>query len=378
MKHFNFSLILAFATILSCSKKEATEAAKTPSVVTDAVTLTEAQIKNARIIVGPYEEVLITSTIQVSGKLEAPPQNIATVSTPFGGFIKSFDLLQGMTIRKGQVVAELQHPDFITFQQNYLELKSELEFLEAEYQRQLELSKDNINAQKTVQSAKSSYTVAKAKFDGLRARLALMNLDFSKIEKGEFSSTISLYSPFDGSITEINVNLGQFVNPNDVIVKIVDTRHLHVELKIFEKDIFRIKPGQTVSFTLNGDNLSRTASVYLIGKEISADRTIMVHGHLEKEDPQLLPGMFLTAEIEANPRKVIVLPDDAVVKFEGDSFVFMVESNGKYKLLKVEAGASQNGKTEVLFPDNVSAQTQFILSGGYSLLSMMKNGEPEH
>jgi cobalt-zinc-cadmium efflux system membrane fusion protein len=377
MKHPKFSLILIIATILSCSRKEATEATETPSAVADAVALTEAQIKNANITVGLYEEIVITSAIQVSGRLEAPPQNMATVSTPFAGFIKSIDLLQGMTIKKGQVVAELQHPDYITFQQNYLELKSELEFLETEYQRQQELSKDNINAQKTVQSAKSNYMVVKAKFDGLRTRLNLMNLDLSKIEKGEFSSTMNLYSPFDGSVTEVNVNLGQFVNPSDVIVKIVDTRHLHVELKIFEKDIFRIKQGQTVSFTLNGDSQSRTASVYLIGKEISPDRTIMVHGHLEKEDPQLLPGMFLTAEIKANPRKVKVIPEEALVKFGGESFVFAAEGNGKFRLVKVGAGISQNGKIEVDFPDNVNAQAKLILSGGYSLLSMMKNGEPE-
>ena len=377
MKSNSFSFILILGLLLSCSKRETVEVPEPQSPLPDLVTLTDEQIKNAGIITGAYSEENISATIEASGRLEAPPQNIVTISAPFPGFIKSMDLLQGMKVNKGQVVIQLQHPDYIVIQENYHQQKSELEFLEAEYNRQQELAKDNINAQKTVQSAKSNYEIAKGKADGLKARLNLMNLDLAKVEKGEFTSIMNIYAPFNGFVTEVNVNLGQFVNPNDVILKIVDNRHLHAELRVFEKDIFRIKPGQTISFVLNGDTEIRKASVYLIGKEITADRTITIHGHLEKEDPDLLPGMFLTAEIETKPEKSVVVPEDAIVSFEGDSFVFMVQGKNQFKMIKVETGISRSEKTEVKFPENVNARTPLVLKGAYSLLSVLKNTESE-
>jgi cobalt-zinc-cadmium efflux system membrane fusion protein len=376
MKIYLLSFVLLGLTI-SCSNKETIESRDEQNLVSDVVTLTETQMKNAEITVGTYSEELVASIVKASGRLEAPPQNIVSISTPFGGFIKSMDLLQGMKIRKGQIVVQLQHPDYIVFQQNYVEQKSELEYLDAEYQRQQELAKDNINAQKSVQSAKSKFEIAKAKVDGLKARLQLMNLDLTKVEKGEFSSIIKLFAPFNGFVTEVNVNLGQYVNPDNIIVKIIDNQHLHAELRVFEKDIFKIKVGQVISFVLNGDNGVRKASVHLIGKEISSDRTITIHGHLEKEDPELLPGMFLTAEIETSKEKSNVLPEEAVVTFEGESFVFLAESSSQFKMVKVNLGISRNGKVVVEFPSAINNKTSLVLSGAYSLLSMLKNGEEE-
>ena len=369
--------LISLFIIAACSKKEnegpQEESTSTPGVVV----LTDAQIKNGNITTGTYQEELVTSIVQASGRLEAPPQNVVSISAPFGGFIKSMNLLQGMTIRKGQVVVQLQHPNYIEFQQSYVEQKSGLEFLESEYNRQQELAKDNINSQKAVQSAKSNYEVVKAKVDGLKGKLLLMNLDLNKVEAGDFTSIINVYAPFNGYVTEVNVNLGQFVNPENVIVKIIDNEHLHVELRIFEKDILKLKVGQDISFVLNGDDKIRKATVHLIGKEILPDRTITIHGHLTKEDPSLIPGMFLTAKIETSEIKAPVLPEEAVVTFEGESFIFVAESNTKFKMMKVEAVVNQNGKVAVTLPESITNQTPLVLSGAYSLLSMLKNGEPE-
>ena len=377
MKTQNYLFLFLIIVLFSCEKKVNTEAAEKNDANPNTVVLTENQIKNASITMGYYEEQKISSFITASGKLEAPPQNLATISTPFAGFIKSTDLLQGMQVKKGQMVVELQHPDYIMLQENYLELVSQIEFLEAEYFRQQELAKDNINAQKSLQSAKSAYMMAKAKAEGLRARLKLMNLDITRIENGELSPSIQLFSPFDGFVTEVNVNLGKYVNPNDAIAKIVDTKHLHVELKIFEKDLFKLKKGQNVSVNLNGDQATRKAKVYLIGKEIAPDRSITIHCHLEKEGEELLPGMFLTAQIETNPEKVPVLPESAIVKFEGDSFLFLEESAGKYQMVQVKTGANENGMVQVYFPENITMQTKLVLTGAYNLLSVLRNGAPE-
>jgi hypothetical protein len=107
-----------------------------------------------------------------------------SISAPLGGFVKSTDLLQGMHVNKGQVVVVMEHPDYIQLQQDYLENKNQLEFLDQEYQRQLALSKENVNALKAVQQSKAAYLGTLAKVEGLRAKLKLININPKDIESG--------------------------------------------------------------------------------------------------------------------------------------------------------------------------------------------------
>ncbi len=88
---------------------------------------------------------VLSGSIKANGMLDVPPQNLVSISAPFGGFVKSTELLQGMHVKKGQVVVILEHPDYIKLQQDYLDYKNQLEFLEQEYNRQLDLSKENVS-----------------------------------------------------------------------------------------------------------------------------------------------------------------------------------------------------------------------------------------
>src|SRR5690606_585234 len=113
------------------------------------------------------------------------------------------------------------------------------------------------------------------------------------------------------------------------ICEIVDISHLHVELTVFEKDITSLKKGQKVLFLINNETQARTASVYLVGKEISPDRTVRVHCHLDEEDTNLLPGMYLTANIETSQKYTKALPSRAIVFSQGKNFVFVYQGKNK-------------------------------------------------
>lgn len=186
----------------------------------------------------------------------------------------------------------LQNADYIQLQQDYVDNKSQLEFLEAEYKRQQELAKENVNSQKILLQSKTQYQSMLAKVSGLKSKLSLLGISSTQIESGNFQSTISLTAPISGYVTQVNVNIGMFVNPTDVMFKIVDTEHLHAELTVFEKDVPKLKIGQKVRFTLANETVERIATVYLIGREIGEDRTVRIHCHLDKEDGELLPGMY--------------------------------------------------------------------------------------
>jgi len=385
--HLLLSIFLVFV-FASCGggpaeeTKEATKESKKDSTTqheASTVSLTPEQALHAGIETGSLEHRTLSGTIKVNGTLDVPPQQLVSISAPMGGFLKNIDLLQGQHVTKGQVIASLQDPAYIQLQQDYLEASGQLEYLQADYERQEELSKENVNARKTLQQAKANYLSTQAKVKGLKEKLKLINVNMAQLEKGEIQSTIYLYAPISGYVTEVHVNIGKYVNPTDVMFEIVDTEHLHAELTVFEKDVPSLQIGQKVHFTLANESKDRTATVYLIGRGISADRTVRVHCHLDREDKNLLPGMYLTALVETHNLQLPAVPEQAVVSYAGADYIFIKEAGGSntYKAIPVKTGIKELGYIELIAPAFDTAHSQIVRKGAYDLLGKLKNNESE-
>lgn len=402
-------IAIAFLVSLSACNSPKETAPEEHHEEENQVELTASQFKGAGITFGKVEMKNLSSTIQVNGVLDAPPQNLVTVSALMGGFVKSTDLLQGMKIKKGQVIATIQNPDFIQIQQDYLDNISKLKFAEQEYKRQEELVKDNVTAQKTFQQVSAEYNSLKAVQSGLLEKLSILGINPSSVENGKITSIVTILAPSNGYVTTVNVNIGKFVNPQDVICEIVNTEHLHVELTVFEKDLNKIQVGQKVNFYLvNEGGKERTATVYLINKKIDGDRSIQVHAHLDKEEPNFVPGTYLKASIEVTNNQTTALPDEAIVTTGGKFYIFIKDDghghehieekheegkeekkdNNKeeekheeeYVFLSVEVrkGVSQNGYTEVFLAENFELDhAEVVIKGAYDLLAKMNNSEEE-
>ncbi len=349
---------------------------------TNIVELTVEQMKVAEVKLGKTELKSLSGAIKVNGMLDVPPQNLVSISAPMGGFLKTTELLQGMKVKKGQVIAVLQNAEYIQLQQDFVDYKSQLEYLEAEYIRQEELAKENVSSQKVLLQAKTQYQSTKAKVNGLKSRLVLLGMNPNQIESGNFQSTITLTAPISGYVTQVNVNIGTYVVPTDVLFQIVDTEHLHAELTVFEKDVPKLKIGQKVRFTLANETQERLATVYLIGREINKDRTVRIHCHLDKEDGELLPGMYLKAYVEAGAQKVTALPDPAIVTFEGNSYIFISmptdeKGTAHFQMMPITKGVSELGYTEIVLPKEIDAETLIVIHGAFDILAKMKNSEEE-
>jgi cobalt-zinc-cadmium efflux system membrane fusion protein len=345
------------------------------------VLLTAAQYKNVGIVLGKAEERSMSGVVKVNGVFDVPPQNLVTISLPYAGIVRQTKLLQGMEVKKGEVIAVLEHPDFIQLQQDYLDNKSKLDYLQLEVNRQQELQKENVNSAKVYQKAQSDYESLKAIVGGLKEKLSMINISTEQLQKNGISKQVKVLAPIHGYVTVVNVNIGKLVNPNDVICEIVDIGHLHVELTVFEKDVTSLKVGQKVRFWVNNEAKERTASVYLIGKEISPDRTVRVHCHLDKEDKNLLPGMYLTAYIETAKKQSLVLPSAAVVSNANKNYVFVAKgkekANYSFNMVEVSVGIVDDDYTEIILPPSVDPQSEFVLVGAYDLLSSRNVGEEE-
>ncbi len=383
-------VVLAVAVMVSsCATKDAPKEHPTKQASqhqTAEVTLSADQYAMAGIELGVVEIKNLSSVIKVNGMLDAPPQNVLSVSPRIGGYIRSTSLLQGLRVRKGQTLAVVEHQDVITLQQEFIETRSRLEFAEAEFHRQQALQQEHINAIKTFQQTATDYKSLQARFAALKQRLALIGINGDKLRDNDVRATYTITSPIDGYVADVNITLGRFVSPNDVLCRVINTSHIHAELFVFERDAPKLCQGQRVRLTLANETTERMAKVYLIGREITKERTVRVHAHLDKEDERLLPNTALTALIELGEQAVPAVPEGAVVSANGKEYLFILDqehtgnheraTHVRFRRIEVRSGVSAGGFTEVLLPERFDrAATTIVVKGAYSLLSAMKSDD---
>lgn len=378
-------LILTAVIGISCnSKKASTEENGEHEVLpANIVEMNEAQYKTAGIELGAIEQKALSSELKVNGLVNVSPQNLVSISAIMGGYVKSTTLVQGSPVAKGQVVAVIENTAFIELQQNYLESKSKLDYAEKEYFRQKELNKENVNSAKTLQMAAAEYQSLQSTVFALQQKLKMIGIEAKRLQVENISGSLTITSPISGYVKAVNVNVGKYVNPTDVMFEIVNTQNLTLELSLFEKDIAKVSIGQKISFSIpNAPGSVQTAVVYQVGKALNTDKTIKVYATIGNENKNLLPGMFVNASIKVQNDSLPALPDEAVLSFEDKNYIFVFAEKKKegdkmvnwFKIVEVQKGVSTNGYSHVILPKDFDLKTlNIVIKGAYNLLSAMKN-----
>lgn len=368
-------MITYLLTSCNGSKEEATKSEKLLNE--NYVSLTDAQFKNAGIQTGKLEQRPISSVLKVYGKIDVPPQNIVSISVPLGGYLTSTKLLPGMHINQGEVLAVMEDQQYVQLQQDYLTAKAQLGFYESEYNRQKELNESKASSDKVFEQAKTTYQTQIILVKSLDEKLKLIGINPQKITVDNISKSINIYSPINGFVSAVKVNIGKYVSPTDVLFELVNPTDIHLTLNILEKDMDKLFIGQDlIAYTNNQPDKKYPCKIILISKNLSDESSAEVHCHFEQYDKSLLPGMFMNAEIEIKSTQAKILPDDAIVRFENKQYVFIARDKNLFEMVEVDTGNSENGFTELMIDDKY-LEDSFVLKGAYTLLMKLKNTADE-
>lgn len=367
------------AILTSCGSEQTNTEVTTETLNENVVELTDAQLKNSKIEIGKIEQRSISSLLKVNGSIDVPPQNMVSISIPLGGYLKSTKLLAGMHISKGEILAVMEDQQYITLQQEYLTAIAKLLFAEDEFTRQEELNKSKAASDKVFQQAKVDYTTQKVLVKSLSEKLKLIGINPENLNENNISRSINITSPIDGYVSHVNINIGKYANPSDILFELVNPTDIHLALTIFEKDINKLFIGQKLmAYTNINPDKNYPCEIILIGKDLSHNRSAEVHCHFEQYDKTLIPGMFMNAEIEVQSSNALVIPTDAIVRFEGKEYIYEATGNRQFSMLEVTTQNNENGFTQITFANNADKSNQiFVTKGAYTLLMKMKNTEEE-
>ncbi len=371
-KNFQKYFTLLTISLMTCQSAEQTqEADDAVAAGTNRIHLQRDQLEQVNITVVNIQRRLVGDKIRVNGMFDVPPQNRAEISSFVEASVRKTSLLVGDKVMKGQVLAWLEHPDLITLQNDLLEKHQQLEYLRSEYERQAELDKNRINAKKNLIKAETSFRGMQAHVNALGKKVKMLGMDPERIVGGNIYDQIALRSPLNGYITAVHASLGTMVKPGEPIFEIIDPDHIHIEMKLFEKDIHRISVNEPFTFRMTGDSVLHTGTIYLIGKQLNDDRTVDVHGHPDEEKPQFLPGMYVEANIFTRMDSIMALPERSVFEHGGKHSVFIRKNPLDFEMRQITVGRQTDGWVEILNPD-LHAENEVVQEGVYFLSSMIR------
>lgn len=389
--------------------------------------LTAEQMKSIKIEFGHIEKKQLTASLKANGILKVPNQNKATVTALLGGVVKSILVSVGNSVHKGQVIATITNTSFITMQEEFLSVSSKTALSELEFARQKELQAGNAGALKNLQSAESELKILKARKMSLQKQLELIGMSANSLTSENIQSVVNITSPINGIVSNVIVNIGSFVDTNNPVAEIIDNSQLHLDLYVYEKDLQKIKVGQTIHFTLtNNAGKEYDADVYAISNTFEqSTKAIAVHAMVKGNKTGLIDGMNISALVSLENANVDAVPTNAIINHDGQDYIFIVtdahneeehhdekdkdgdhdelghkhkekghneeghihdekeeighiEEGTTFEQIPVRKGTTDVGYSEITLLKDIPANSKVVVNGAFFILAKMNNKGEGH
>jgi Cu(I)/Ag(I) efflux system membrane fusion protein len=298
----------------------------------------------------PAKLAILTEKIRVPGAIQLDERRVTIVATRTTAFLeKVANVTTGDKVTKGQTLLRFYAPDIV--------------------------------------SAAAEYAANPA-FEGARSRLDVLNApedyvaEVARTRKAQRS--IVWPAPQSGIILERNAIEGMKADPGQQLFKIADLSVIWALVDVPERDYPRIAPGQAVTLTARGmPERAFQGRVSLIYPQINRDtRTARVRVELQNPDLILRPDMYVEAEIDvAEPGKVLVVPESAVLDFGLRKIVLLDLDDGRFAPRDVAIGRRGEGFVEIrgglVDGEKVVTSANFLIDSESNLKAALQSLAPQ-
>lgn len=290
-------------------------------------------------------------TYKVLGVIK--PYSTAKVSAEEGGLIVSMPKDKGAYVSRGEVIARIKKDvEAATYQQTM----AQIELARMNFQKQEELWKENATTEVAYLTAKWQLEAAERGLEILKQRL----------------KTGAVRSPISGVIEARYMNRGEMAAPGVPMFNIIDVSRVKVSAGVPEKYLTRIRKGQEVRVTcdvLPGIEFNGKIS-YIAPSLASNSRTFEVEVVINNKDRVLKPEMNASVVIsQSNDNDAIVVPQDLIIDYGDEQFVFVVEGDAAKKRI-IKIGGREGNMVRV--ESGLNPGEKLVTDGYESLVDGMK------
>ena len=282
-----------------------------------------------------FSRVQIPSTDALSARLAYDEDVTARIGVSFSGRVVALKAAVGDTVKAGQVLAEIDSPDFGTANADLNKAKADEERKRLAFERAKELGPGEAISIKEWEAAGADYEQAKA--ETARAERRVKNLNpFNLSISGQ---RVVLTSPMSGVVTERTATPALEVNPSlpAPLFVVTDPKRLWLMIDLPERLISQVKPGSDVEVESDAYPGERfTARIVQLGQIVDPNtRRVTVRATLGNSKRQLLPEMFVRAYVLQDKGTGICIPNSAIVNQGIYAYVYIEKAPGEYQRRKV-------------------------------------------
>ena len=295
---------------------------------TGVIHIDRAQIEVAGIRWGKLDKQGDPDGQRVFGEWVLHPEYLADVSSITSGRVIRVAIGMNQEVSAGSVIIEVESPELIDLQREFLEKKSKAAYLDQELNRLRTLQEGGATALKNLQFVESEMNSIHAALAGLKADLSLYGLSSEKINTSSLTSRHIIRAPKSGRIAQTNVSVGQWLEPGMRVCQIRDMKKVHADLFFFPGQLGDLKPGQILHVDMvDQSEKPQSIKVSSIDRRIDVEKkAIRVHCNVQGPVPnQVVEGGYISARLALpGEDQLDMLPANAVRKDGQEEFVFVL------------------------------------------------------
>ena len=288
------------------------------------------------------------SALSLPGRIEAYTR--APLYSRISGYLKSWKADIGMSVKAGQVLAEIDTPDL---DQQILQAKAEL----ASTQANAAMSENTAKRWQSLQATNFvSSQAVEEKLADLNAKLAVVNASQANVNRLQALKNFSrIVAPFDGVVTVRNTDIGQLINvggaPGSELFVVSDVKRLRLYVNLPQNQVSNIQKGTTAKFTVpEQPGQVFTATVQSMSQAISSSSgSMLVQLSAENKRGELLPGGYASVSFSIPAQaNLLSVPPSALVYTKNGLLVATVNTENRVVLKPVVIARDHGNRLELL------------------------------
>lgn len=324
------------------------------------IALSAEQQKSAGIVVELAGGAELSTSYQLPGEVKFNEDRTAHVVPRVSGVVASVPVSLGQLVRKGQVLAVLNSPAVSDQRADLQAAQKRLQLARSTYEREKRLFEEKISPQQDVQIAEQALRETEIAVANARQKLQAVG---ASIESGALSR-FELRAPFDGTIVEKHIALGEQLREDANVFTVSDLRSVWAQISVPARDLPLVRVGDSVIIRATAFEQSATGKVASVGSLIGEQtRTAQARVTLENPNAVWRPGLFVNVEMKgASFHAPVTVAAEAIQTMEGKPVVF-VKTGAGFVAQDVRIGRSDGRRTEIL--EGLRAGEPHIAAGSF-------------
>lgn len=297
----------------------------------NSIQISQENYENLGIKLGKPEPVTQIPVLSAPAKVVIPPANEYIVSASQAGIIDKMNVAIGDNVVKGQILAQLNSPDLLTLQREYLKASSIQNAFLITYNRDKKLLDEGVIPDRRWQETRSQYYSAVSEADEHRQLLEIAGMTAGEVKllakTHRLTRQLNVRAPIAGVVTERLAVSGTHIDIMAPLYRIANLDELWLEIAIPQERMDNIKIGDRVVI----ENSKADATITLLGQTVNPEnQTILARATVEPRNSEVLrPGQRLNSRIiQSSDKAAFKIPNAAIAQNEGKAFIFIRNQQG--------------------------------------------------